>query len=193
MSRAKGSSISLSVSRQELLLWMWDERKPVYRIMRMLLDDAERAHDEVSELALRVVRYAAKHPEAVVHPGWLYAAARNHALGVCRRDARRRYILREHAGDDLAQDEEENAEEQLLGAERRWRVQTMLAGLSEIEHRLANLRFVDGRSIAETCAELGLTPSATKMRASRLRQKLRRMWEGAVPAPPATLPAVSAI
>jgi RNA polymerase sigma factor (sigma-70 family) len=57
-------------------------------------------------------------------------------------------------------------------------VDAYLVGLTEIERRLVMLRFIEGRSVSEAATICGVTTKAAERRIERLREKLRRFYEG---------------
>ena len=102
--------------------------------------------------------------------GWLYKAARFVAKDVRRQEARRR--LREEAVmHELTQGQEASAPE--------WDpveplLNDALSTLKPGEREAVLLRFIEGNSLAETGAALGLSEDATRMRVSRAVEKMRR-------------------
>jgi len=102
--------------------------------------------------------------------GWLYKAARFVARDVRKQEARRR--LREQSVmQEMTHRQEPFAPE--------WeRVEPLLndalSALKPAEREAVLLRFLEGHSLAETGAALGLSEDAARMRVSRAVEKLRR-------------------
>jgi len=102
--------------------------------------------------------------------GWLYNAARFVAKDVRKQEARRRLreqsVMQEmtHRQEPFAPEWERV--EPLLNA--------ALSALKPAEREAVLLRFLEGRSLAETGAALGLSEDAARMRVSRAVEKLRR-------------------
>jgi RNA polymerase sigma-70 factor (ECF subfamily) len=126
--------------------------------------------------ALRHFHY---NPRRGQFQSWLYTVVRNRARGLLRSRARHPMVsLSPEIGAALAGREASPAEEY----ERRCRqeaVRRALAALRRVlsacNYRLLHLSWVEGRTVREVAAALGLTPEQVRYRRHRLKQKARAL------------------
>ena len=102
--------------------------------------------------------------------GWLYKAARFVAKDVRKQEARR------HLREEAVMQEETRRQEQFAP---EWEVvepllNDALSALKPGEREAVLLRFIEGHSLAETGAALGLSEDAARMRVARAVEKMRR-------------------
>lgn len=143
----------------------------VYSVARRRLGgDGHSAADVTQQVFTALARQAAKLPDNVVLPAWLYTTTRHLAANWVRAEQSRR--AREHAAHRM---NEMNAASP-AGAEwesLRPLLDGVLDELAEQDRGAILLRFFSRRSFAEIGAALQLSEDAARMRVERALEKLR--------------------
>jgi RNA polymerase sigma-70 factor (ECF subfamily) len=136
----------------------------------MLRSPAE-AEDAVQEAFLRAWRNAGscRTPEAPLP--WLLQITRNEALRILRQNAR-------HGEMEESSDEPAADDRGLVDAADRVDLGRVLAGLSQDDRRLLELRYDDDLTQPRVAAVLGIPEGTVKVRLHRLRSRLRVALEG---------------
>ncbi len=140
-------------------------RSGLLAFLRKLTGDREVAEDLLHDVMLKALA-AGDAEKSVLNPvGWLYAVARNTAM-----DHHRRSRPSEELSDDIAA---EPADDDEAMAELAACLRPAAMALPETYRATVIAAELEGRSLAEIAAELGLSLSAVKQRASRGRRLLR--------------------
>jgi RNA polymerase sigma-70 factor (ECF subfamily) len=144
----------------------------VYRFGLRVCRDGFDAEDAVQEAFIRLAR----RPDVIEDRNalaWLLRVVKNACLRLLRPFLRERRVLGERVEGDLAQSSQVEPDAAL----ERWElVRVVHAAISELEkpyREVLVLRDLEGLSGDETCAALGLEPSAMKTRLHRARAMLR--------------------
>jgi RNA polymerase sigma-70 factor (ECF subfamily) len=160
------------------------------------VDPSDAVQEVLVEADRRLADYLRERP-LPFYP-WLRQLATERLLDLHRRHlhAQRRSVRREEPG-RLALPEESaevladrlagsttNPSEHLLRQEARQRVRAALEQLSERDREVLELRHLEGLSVAETAAALGVAPGTVKTRHLRALTRLRRLLEGLGEQPP---------
>lgn len=178
----------LQFAPDAVLTHAWNEFYRTYsqlirRIVARFRFPSEEADDLLQEVWTEVIVRLPEFDwqnEAARLRAWLYTVLRSRALNVIRRKARRRAISldenlqgaepADHSADPAALWEAKWDSElaHLLLAQIQKKV-------SPINYRLLYSRYVEGRSLSETAAQLGLSERQVSYRQHRLIRKLRMM------------------
>ena len=154
---------------------IWDRhRDRVFRSLIAAGNVAEDAEDLTSMVFLELwrKRRSVRHVDGSLLP-WLLVTAQNVHLNASR--ARRRYrqfLARIPRPESVPDHAEVIAERD--SPTRRW-VRTVLSGAREQDRHLIVLTALEGFTVDEAAQAIGITPSAAKMRLSRLRSRLRAL------------------
>ena len=156
----------------------------IARYLRRRLGASEEVlEDLTSELFVKVYQKLGGYQDrGLPFSAWLYRIAHNLLVDHVR-------ALPRHAARSL--DAADNVPERTTGRALgrvldRQVLAPALARLTDEQRRAVELRFLEGRSVAETAALLGRTEEAVKKLQARGLANLRRLLEPAVPAPPVT-------
>ena len=134
------------------------------------LQDAE---DLTSETFLRLVRSIGSFDRRASFRTWLYSIMRNQLRDHWRRDGRRPRQLPLESRDDAGADSDAmeagvadampGTGEPDLGSETTQLGRALLEGLSDRDRRVLTLRILDGRSIRDSAAEMGVSEGNVKV------------------------------
>ena len=151
----------------------------VYSVCRRELSDSALAEDVTQAVFLILVRKAPTLRHGVVLSSWLFQTARFAAKNAGTRERRRRHYEQEAA---QAMQSEQTTQENALWNSVEPLLNPALARLNAADRDAVLLRCVEGRSLAETGAALGVSEDAARKRVSRALESLRRLLskEGAV-------------
>ncbi|MCR1781936.1 RNA polymerase sigma factor [Nocardioides carbamazepini] len=158
----------------------------VGRFVARRVDDPHWAADLTTDIFLAAVDAAESYrPSRGTPTGWLYGIARNVLADQVRRRARERAALqraggRRHLeGDALARIEER------IDAERELReVYRALAELPERDRRVIELVALDGLTVTDAAAVLGVKPATARVRLHRSRARVDQLIQAAACPPP---------
>ncbi|WP_406108286.1 RNA polymerase sigma factor [Micromonospora globbae] len=155
----------------------------VGRFVARRVDDPHLAADLTADVFLAVIESAAGYrPDLGSEVGWLFGVARNVIADERRRAAQRLRVTGRLAGRrDLDADDIARIEERIDAESAARRTHRALSELPENARALVELVAVDGLTVAEAAAALGLSPVAARVRLHRARRTVR-----AVLARPAT-------
>ena len=153
----------------------------VYRLACRMTGNAYDAEDVVQETFLRAFRRLDDFEARSQFGSWLHRIAANCSYDLLR--ARAREKARRHAveGDDAEPIENSlpspapGPERLAAGGELRRRVQAAMERMSALERAAFTLRHLEGRTIAEIQALLGLDTSAAKQSIFRAVRKVRQV------------------
>lgn len=147
----------------------------LFRLAWRLTGDEQTAEDAVQETFLRAYRSLGRFDGRSEVGTWLHRIAVNTSLEIMRKNERRKA---ETPGEALPlPSPEPGPERTALSQEVERAVRAGMADLSALERTAFVLRHYEGRSIAEICSRLSLSPSAGKQAIFRAVKKLRRVLE----------------
>ena len=151
-------------------------------LRRRLGGPDEAVEDLTAEVFVKVYQKLGRYEErGLPFSAWLHRIARNQMVDHVR-------ALSRHVAHplDAAGEVPERATGRAFGRVLdRQVLEPALARLTDEQRRVVELRFLEGRSVAETAALLGRTEEAVKKLQARGLANLRRLLEPAVPAQPA--------
>ncbi|MEK8107488.1 sigma-70 family RNA polymerase sigma factor [Micromonospora sp. M12] len=147
----------------------------VGRFVARRVDDPHLAADLTADVFLAVIESAAGYrPDRGSQIGWLYGVARNVIGDERRRAAQRLRVTGRLAGRrDLGPDDIARIEERIDAESAARRTQRALSELPEDTRTLVELVAVDGLTVAEAAAVLGVSPVAARVRLHRARRAVR--------------------
>ncbi len=162
-----------------------DHLAAISRFVARRVDDPHAAADLVADIFMAAVDAAASYrPGRGTPTGWLYGIARNVLADHVRRRARERAAFqraggrRRLEGDALARIEER------IDAERDLRaVYRALAELPERDRRVIELVAVDGLTVTDAAAVLGVKPATARVRLHRSRARVDQLVRAAATPP----------
>lgn len=165
------------VSSPEAFEEFYREQLPLVRVyLARRLDDPQLAADLTAEVFCRAIQRAHSYRQDLGPPrAWLIGIARNVLADQLRHRTREGLAMR-RAGMDLSLDED-SAQRIVdrIAAERDARaLLASIAELSEPLRHVVELVAVDGVSIAEAAAVLGIRPATARVRYHRARRELNR-------------------
>ncbi|MDI6097004.1 sigma-70 family RNA polymerase sigma factor [Actinoplanes sp. NEAU-A12] len=146
------------------------------------VDDPHLAADITADVFHTVVEAVAVYrPERGGELGWLYGIARNHIAGDARRRAREAARRQRLAGRRLLDDDDIGRLEERIDAAHAARLlYRQVARLPEPERAVVELVAVDGLTVAEAAAALGIRSGTARVRLFRARRALRETHEAAL-------------
>ncbi len=148
----------------------------IYSFLLRLVGDARDAEDLAQTAFLKAFRSLESYDQSRAFHSWLFAVAHHAALDFLR--ARRVDLSLDHEDApaepaDLADGPERAAELALDGA----LVERLIAALPPLYREALLLRHVEGLSVEDTAAALGVPEGTVKIRLFRARELMRRKWE----------------
>lgn len=154
---------------------------PIYRLALRMLANPQDAEDVLQETFLKALRALPDFEGRSSLSTWLYRIAVNEALMAMRK---RKPQVSLSAPNEEGEDEENGEEMQivdwgklpeseLLSSEARGYVDRAIEGLPQTLKVVFLLRDIEGLSIEETAAALGISQAAVKTRLLRARLRLR--------------------
>jgi RNA polymerase sigma-70 factor (ECF subfamily) len=150
-------------------------KNAVYRQMVRMCGNQEDAEDVLAESLLQAYRAISHLEDSSAFQGWLAIIARRTCGRLKRREAMTPLL---HLADLTAQgfdptSPENTPEQQLLEAETKTCIQTVIAALPDPYREVYERRDVQGLSANEVAAQLGITVAAVKSRLHRARLLVR--------------------
>ncbi|MFC5731107.1 MULTISPECIES: RNA polymerase sigma factor [Nocardioides] len=144
----------------------------VQRFVARRVADPHLAADLAADVFLAAIDAAAGYrPDRGSPGGWLIGVARNVVASEFRRQSRQRDAVRRIAGRRLLDPDSLGRAEERLDAERETRaLYDALGSLSARDRALVELVAVDGLSITEAAAVLGVKPATARVRLHRGRR-----------------------
>ena len=147
----------------------------VGRFVARRVDDPYLAADLTADVFLAAIAAAAGYrPDRGRPAAWLFGIARNTVADHLRRQARERRAVGRFAGRRLLDADSIARIEETIDAERELRgIYHVLGCLPDRDRRLFELVALDGLSIADAAAVLGVTPTAARVRLHRSRARVQ--------------------
>lgn len=155
--------------------------RAVGRFVARRVDDPAWAADLTADIFLAAVDAAPSYrPDRGSPVGWLFGIARNVLADQVRRRARERSALHRAAGRRHLEPDALARIEERIDAERELRVvYHALADLPERDRRLFELVAVDGLTITDAAAVLGVKPATARVRLHRSRARVDQLIQSA--------------
>jgi RNA polymerase sigma factor (sigma-70 family) len=147
----------------------------VGRFIARRVSDPHTVADLTAEVFIAIIGSAHTYrPDRGSILGWVYGVARKVVASEYRRQTRERDVVRRVAGRRTLCPEDIACIEERIDAEQQARrTYAALAGLPEESRQLIELIAVDGLSVADAAAVLGLSPLVARVRLHRVRKFLR--------------------
>lgn len=133
---------------------------PVFRFLYSRVGNREDAEDLASQVFLKAVRHLDLARDAMTIRSWLFQLARTTLADYWREYYRAPKVSLFLVGDVSGQEEEEQVDEPQVAAET---LRQVLEQLPDHYRRVLTLRFLEGLSIKETAAEMGITEGNVKV------------------------------
>jgi RNA polymerase sigma factor (sigma-70 family) len=151
--------------------------EPVQRFVARRVSDPHLAADLTADVFLAAIDNADKYrPERGVPQAWLIGVARNVVNAEFRRTSRDRDLIRRVSGRRLLDPDSIAAIEDRIDAERDARaLYEALASLRSRDGALIELVNVDGLSVADAAAALGMKPGTARVRLHRSRARVQSL------------------
>jgi len=161
----------------------------VGRFVARRVDDPHLAADLTADIFLAAIDAAHSYrPDRGSPLGWLYGIARNVLADRVRRRAREHRAVQRAGGRRPLEADAIARLEERIDAERAVReVLHVLDALPDRDRRLFELVALDGLTIADAAAVLGVRPGTARVRLHRTRARVDRLLAGPA-APPVTPP-----
>lgn len=154
-------------------------------LARALVRDRQRAEDAVQEACLLAWRELPRLERPAAFAGWLLAIVRTSALKQARR---RRPDLLEDLDRPAGPAAGRGPEEVAASAELRALVREAVRGLPARELAAVERFYLEGRSVEETAARLGIPAGTVKRQLFEARARLRARLAGLAPEAPGERP-----
>ncbi|MFC8298501.1 RNA polymerase sigma factor [Micromonospora orduensis] len=176
-SEAEGDLSGIGVDPVAFEVFYRRHLEAVGRFVARRVDDPHLAADLTADVFLAVIESAAGYrPDRGSQIGWLFGVARNVIGDERRRAAQRLRVTGRLAGRrDLGPDDIARIEERIDAESAARRTHRALSELPEDTRALVELVAVDGLTIAEAAAALGVSPVAARVRLHRARRVVRAM------------------
>jgi RNA polymerase sigma-70 factor (ECF subfamily) len=149
-----------------------DHLETVSRFVARRVSDPHLAADLTADVFLAAIDAAPSYrPERGSATGWLLGVARNVVASEFRQQQRRQHLQRRIAGRRLLDPDALGRIEERIDAERETRrLYAALAELNERDRALLELVAVDGLSVSDAAAVLGVKPATARVRLHRGRR-----------------------
>ncbi|WP_307795363.1 RNA polymerase sigma factor [Actinacidiphila acididurans] len=147
----------------------------VTRFVARRVSDPHKVVDLTAEVFLQAVSSAESYRGAQHGVGaWLYGIARNVTSAHWRQEERERGARASISGRRMLEDDDLLRLEERIDAERQARqLYSTLAGLPDGERAVLELIAVDGLSVTQAAAALGISSAAARVRLHRARRTMR--------------------
>ena len=151
--------------RIDVEAWYRSHGPMVLRRCRQLLRNEDLASDAMQETFVSVLRHResfyGRYPSSL-----LYRIATNVCLNMLRANQRRRHVSADALTIEIA--DVERAEDRILDS---FAIEQMLSKSNESTRRLAEMHYLEGRTLAETAQLAAISTSGVWKRLQRLREK----------------------
>lgn len=152
-----------------------DHLETVRRFVARRVSDPHLAADMTADVFLAAIDAAGTYRADRGSPaGWLLGVARNLLASEFRRQARQQHLQRRISGRRLLDADSLSRIEERIDAERETRrLYTALSTLKERDRALIELVAVDGMSVTDAAAVLGIKPATARVRLHRSRRLIQ--------------------
>ena len=166
---------SIARDPDALELFYREHLETVQRFVARRVADPHLAADLIAEVFLAAVDSAASYrPDRGSAAAWLVGVARHVVAGEFRRRSRDGAVVRRISGRRLLDTDSLARIEERIDAERQAReLYAALASLPPRDRALMELVAVDGLTVTEAAAVLGVTPGTARVRLHRSRARVR--------------------
>ncbi len=175
MSEALQPALEASAERQNRFV-SENLRRIYLQIYRMVGSVAD-AQDLTQEVFIKALQRADQIKDERKAAHWLSRIATNAAIDFLRRQARASFSGIDELPEPLMAASAESAEQRLLRAEQREKLEAGLRLLSERERTALLLRDVEGLPAEEVARHLGCSQATVRSHIANARIKFRRYWE----------------
>src|SRR4051812_33284280 len=172
----EGSGVgSIAVDADALEVFYREHLETVRRFVARRVADPHLAADLTAEIFLAAIDSASSYrPDRGAPVAWLIGVARNVVAAEFRRQSRDRGVVNRIAGRRLLDADSLARIEERIDAERdARRLYDALAALPRRDRALMELVALDGLSIAEAAAVLGVKPGTARVRLHRSRARIQ--------------------
>ena len=167
-----------------------DHLETVRRFVARRVSDPHLAADLTADVFLAAIEAAGTYRSDRGSPaGWLVGVARNVMAAEFRRQSRQQQLHRRISGRRLLDADSLNRIEERIDAERETRrLYVAISALRERDRALIELVAIDGLSVAEAAAVLGVKPATARVRLHRSRRHIQSQLQ--LPLEPSLTPEV---
>jgi RNA polymerase sigma-70 factor (ECF subfamily) len=144
----------------------------VWRICYRLLNNEQDSNDAAQEVFVRLFFNRAKFAGRSKYATWVHGVAVHTCLTMRRGRGRRQRRVSTVSGEELEQQEARHEAASGLAAD----LEQMLDVLNEEDRAMLILKYAEGYEYDELAEIFNLSMSACKMRVSRAREKLQRLF-----------------
>ena len=168
---------AIAVDADALEAFYREHLDTVQRFVARRVADPHLAADLTAEVFLAAIGSAASYrPDRGAPAAWLVGVARNVVASEFRRQSRDREVVRRISGRRLLDADSLARIEERLDAEREAReLYRALASLRPGDRALVELVALDGLSVTDAAAVLGVTPGTARVRLHRSRARVRSL------------------
>ncbi|WP_457109284.1 RNA polymerase sigma factor [Marmoricola sp. URHA0025 HA25] len=166
---------SIATDAEVFEVFYRENLETVRRFVARRVSDAHLAADLTAEIFLAAVDSAASYsPDRGTPAAWLVGVARNVVATEFRRQSRDRAVVRRISGRRLLDADSLARIEERIDAERESRrLYAALSALPERDRALMELVALDGLSVNEAAAVLGVKPGTARVRLHRSRARVQ--------------------
>src|SRR5579875_3318711 len=144
----------------------------IYRFAYRRLGNRESAEDVTAQVFLKAARWMDPSFDEARRRAWLFRAARTAIIDIWRSYGDSPVVPLEWYTEEPSLPPDES------DADAAARVQRLLARLSALQRRVLELRFLEGRTVAETARELGTTENHVKVLQHRALRRAAELEAG---------------
>ncbi len=149
----------------------------LYHYCYSIVGDAEEAADITQDAFAKAAEKIQSLKQPAYFSAWVFRIARNACIDLANKKRRHPhcYIYEEEDASQIAA-EQESQEEALALETAIEQLTALMALLSPQAREILNAKYLEDRSIQELSGLLGLSESAVKMRLSRARQRMVKLY-----------------
>jgi RNA polymerase sigma-70 factor (ECF subfamily) len=148
-------------------------QRRIFGLASTYVSEREDAADLAQDIFVRLFETRARWPADSEFLPWMFQVARNRAIDFVRRRKVRRPSVSVPADEvPTLADPAEGPEARVIGGSRRERLRAALGRVSALSREILLLRDVQGLSVLEAAAALGVPAGTVKSRSSRARTEL---------------------
>ena len=149
----------------------------LYHYCHSIVGDAEEAADITQDAFAKAAEKIQSLKQPAYFSAWVFRIARNACIDLANKKRKHPhcYIHEEEDASQIAA-EQESQEEALVLETAIEQLTALMALLSPQAREILNAKYLEDRSIQELSESLGLSESAVKMRLSRARQRIVKLY-----------------